>query len=100
MLDELTGDLIEFACAIPGFNGLTAKCEIPVVFSAASAGDPAIEIKGQGTIGGDPFAVVFSGNVNMCGICNAAFAGWMSDFVACEEIFTRLLTSICGDVHV
>jgi len=61
-------DLIEFVCAVPGFNGLIAARQVAVVLSAASAGDPAIQVEGHGTIGGDPFAVIFSGKVNMRGI--------------------------------
>ena len=60
--------MIEFARAIPSFNGLAAACEIAIILPAASAGNPAVKIKRQGAIGGDPFAVIFSGKVNMCGV--------------------------------
>jgi len=52
-------------------------------------GDPAFEIKCERTIGQDPFAIVFSGDVNMCTCDFPAFAGRIADHVSCMELFSN-----------
>ena len=100
ILDELAGNQIEVIRAIHRFDGLAAACEKSIILSAAAAGEPAVKIEGHGAVGGDPFTVIFSGKVQMCGIREAAFTGRVSNSFACEKILTNPGTVFCGDVHV
>jgi hypothetical protein len=99
-MDELTVNLVQVARTIPGFDGLTAARKIPVILPAAAAGYPAIKVERYGTVGGYPFAVIFTGKVNMCGIRDAAFAGWMPDTFSSINIFAWLHTTFLSNVHI
>ena len=53
--------------------------EIPVIFDAIAAGHPAVHHKRNAPIGGDPFAVVAPGKMQVSGIRDAPLAGGMAD---------------------
>ena len=98
--DESTREQVEVVGAVPGFDGLVATCEEAVVFDPVSAGNPAIESKGNRSVCSDPLTVVFSRHMDMCGIGDAAFAGWVTDIFIGKEVFARQGTILFCNVHV
>ncbi len=50
--------------------------------------DPAFQVKRKGTIGKNPFTIVFPGDVYMCPRYFSAFAGGITDDVSRMELFS------------
>ena len=88
--------------AVDGFDGGRTTREIPVVFDpvATAAGYPAVQVERDGSIGRNPFTVVFAGYVKMGCIVEATFAGRVSHAFIAEEVISCCNAPSTGNVHV
>ena len=91
----LPGDLVHaFEDAFLGLDDGGAFLEKSIILGAITAGYPAIQNKGNTSVGRDPFAVVAPCKVQVGGIRNAALTGWMADVLSGIQIGAWLYTLI------
>ena len=72
-MSELARDLIEIVASVPRFDYLRPFCQPAVILGAVPTGYPAFQLERVRAVGRDPFAVVFSGEMNVCTIGNPTF---------------------------
>ena len=61
---------------------------------------PTIEDKWYRSIGDHPFAIIFSGNMQVCSCCDASLAGGMTNPVICLHPLTLGNTALVGDMQI